>query len=344
MNVRKPVHVVAAALEDDTGRILVTQRPPGKRQAGRWEFPGGKLEAGEKVMSALARELREELDIELEQSEPLIKLHHDYEDFSVYLDVHRVTAWQGQPRAVEQQAMHWCLPDELHDVDILEADLPIIHALQLPSEICITPHLDGHSTWWQELDATLESMAGRHRRALLQLRQPGMSAAAYCALAKDVIARANAAGVGVMLNGELALLEQVPGAAGIHLPGRQVEVLSSRMRGMSLQSDGEKREATKGKWISAAVHDLDERDMALQLGADFLLASPVSPTPSHPGRAPIGWNGFETLADAAGVPCYALGGMAPEDLPLAREHGGQGVAGIRRFWKARAQEPESGRE
>lgn len=321
MSRQQALHVVAAALEDEAGRILVTQRPAGKRQAGRWEFPGGKVEDGEPVLAALERELREELGVELVDSEPLIKLHHDYASFSVFLDVHRVRSWRGEIRALESQAMQWCFPDALHAVDILEADLPIIHALQLPARIVITPPVHDRSSWLQELQATLSTTEADP--FILQLRQPQLQVDNYLKLASEVLAMAKGFGVDVMLNGRMTLLESLPDAAGVHLPSRCLEDSQA----------GEGRLLPAGKWLSAAVHDQQHLERALNLSADFLLLSPVNETASHPGRSPLGWQEFEQLAGSAGIPCYALGGMQPGDIEKVRQHGGQGVAGISSFWK-----------
>jgi len=129
---RTEVHVVAGALFDDEGRVLLAQRPVGKHMAGRWEFPGGKLDEGESPCDGLGRELAEELGIELERAEPLIRLHHDYPDRRVLLDVWRVTAYRGEPRNLDAQALEWVKPESLHTFNLLEADRPIITALRLP--------------------------------------------------------------------------------------------------------------------------------------------------------------------------------------------------------------------
>lgn len=129
---RTELHVVAGALFDDEGRVLLAQRPVGKHMAGRWEFPGGKLDEGESPRDGLGRELAEELGIELESAEPLIRFHHDYPDRRVLLDVWRVTSYRGQPRNLDAQALEWVQPDRLHTFNLLAADRPIITALRLP--------------------------------------------------------------------------------------------------------------------------------------------------------------------------------------------------------------------
>ena len=124
------VRVVAAALYDDRGRVLIADRPPGKHMAGRWEFPGGKVAEGETLSDALARELNEELGITVSQAEPLLDLTHDYPDRRVELHMWVVKGYTGEPRSLDGQRLKWVEPARLSEEDILEADLPFIQALQ----------------------------------------------------------------------------------------------------------------------------------------------------------------------------------------------------------------------
>ncbi|MFM8480619.1 MAG: 8-oxo-dGTP diphosphatase MutT [Gammaproteobacteria bacterium] len=122
--------VVAGALFDHDGRVLIAERPPGKHMAGRWEFPGGKVAADESAEQALRRELREELGIEVEQAEFVMELVHAYPDREVHLRFYVVDSFVGEPRALDGQRLRWLTPAELDHADILEADLPFIRALQ----------------------------------------------------------------------------------------------------------------------------------------------------------------------------------------------------------------------
>jgi len=100
--------------------------------AGRWEFPGGKLEAGEDPYAGLQRELAEELGVTVRAARPLIRLRHQYPDRRVFLDVWQVTAFDGEPQALESQALAWARPDDLPQHDLIEADQAIVTALRLP--------------------------------------------------------------------------------------------------------------------------------------------------------------------------------------------------------------------
>lgn len=133
-----PIHVVAAALQDAQGRVLIARRPLGVHQGGLWEFPGGKLEPGEMPLRGLARELEEELGIRVLASRPLIRVHHDYGDRRVLLDVHRVTGFAGEPVGREGQPLAWRHPEDLDPGCFPAADGPIISALRLPPLYFIT--------------------------------------------------------------------------------------------------------------------------------------------------------------------------------------------------------------
>jgi len=130
------VHVVAAAVIDAAGRVLIAQRPAGKHMAGGWEFPGGKLEPGEDRLAGLARELREELGISIIGTpRPLIRVRHAYPSREVLLDIWVVKGYSGEARGLDGQALRWCTQDELEAAELLPADRPIVRALRLPERL-----------------------------------------------------------------------------------------------------------------------------------------------------------------------------------------------------------------
>ncbi len=124
--------VVAAALVDADGRVLLTQRPPGKTLAGLWEFPGGKLEPGETPEAALIRELKEELDIAVEAAclAPFTFASHEYETMHLLMPLYVCRKWQGAVTACEGQGLAWAHPARLADYDMPPADKPLIPMLR----------------------------------------------------------------------------------------------------------------------------------------------------------------------------------------------------------------------
>ena len=119
------IDVVAAIVRDEAGRVLITQRTPGRSMAGWWEFPGGKIEPGETAAVALARELAEELGITVRGCRPYERLEHAYADRRVRLEVRAVTGYEGSPAGREGQALRWVAPRELPSAGLLPADLPV---------------------------------------------------------------------------------------------------------------------------------------------------------------------------------------------------------------------------
>jgi mutator protein MutT len=129
------IHVVAAAVIDARGRVLIAQRPAGKHLAGMWEFPGGKVEPGEARVDALRRELEEEIGIVIEMPRPLLRLTHTYSYGEVLLDVWVVRRYRGTPRSLDGQALRWCSRASLGTAGLLPADRPIVGALRLPERL-----------------------------------------------------------------------------------------------------------------------------------------------------------------------------------------------------------------
>ena len=126
------VLVSAVALIDRDGRVLLAQRPAGKRMAGLWEFPGGKIETGETPEAALIRELGEELGIDTAESclAPLTFASHSYDDFHLLMLVYVCRKWSGTPRPLEGGELAWVRAPRLRDYDMPPADIPLIPVLQ----------------------------------------------------------------------------------------------------------------------------------------------------------------------------------------------------------------------
>lgn len=309
------IHVVAAVLEDTGKHILLCQRPAGKSMAGKWEFPGGKIEAGETPAQALQRELREELGLELRHARQLMKLAHDYPERRVRLDVWRVTAYTGVPKPLENQPLAWVPAGELHRWDLLAADAPIVTALRLPDRYLVTPEPDAnHAQFLSKLERTLASGI-----RLLQFRAPTLQEAAYAKLAKQVIAACRAGGARVLLNAPPKLALEL-NADGVHFNAARLRALS------------QPPVFPDKFWFAVSCHDQHEIDHARRVNADFIVLGPVRPTASHPARPAMGWTKFEQLATQAGMPVFAIGGMMVADLERAWLSGGQGIAAISGLW------------
>ncbi|WP_156303102.1 8-oxo-dGTP diphosphatase MutT, partial [Methylogaea oryzae] len=132
-----PIHVAVGVVRNPQGQILIARRPLHTHLGGLWEFPGGKLEAGENAERALARELAEEIGIRVLTCRPLIKLRHSYPERQVLLDVWRVDAFDGAPHGRENQPVAWVSPDELGNYAFPDGNRPIVAAVRLPDRYAI---------------------------------------------------------------------------------------------------------------------------------------------------------------------------------------------------------------
>lgn len=128
----KVVYVVAAALVDKEGRVLLAQRPEGKKLAGLWEFPGGKIEQGETPETALVRELHEELGIDTRESclAPLTFASHRYDDFHLFMPFYVCRVWKGFVEPKEGQQVAWVFPKDFDQYPMPPADIPLVPVLR----------------------------------------------------------------------------------------------------------------------------------------------------------------------------------------------------------------------
>lgn len=308
------IHIAVGIVEDTAGRVLVSQRRVGTHGAGEWEFPGGKVDPGESVYQALIRELREELGIGVAAARPLIRVRHVYSDRTVILDTWRVTDYSGAPSAVEGQAVQWLDVTALAGWPLMAADGPIVNALGLPHTYLFTGTDANAPTRF--LDRLVASLARGVR--LVRLRAPTLDAAAYRALAQQVITRCHDNGAVCLLDRDADLVEAL-GADGLHVPTRTLMALTARP-------------VEPGRWFAASCHNAEQLRQAECLGADFAVLSPVKPTPTHAGEAPLGWYAFSELVEGINLPVFALGGLGPGDALDAWRHGAQGIAAIRGLW------------
>jgi len=306
------VDVAAAVILQPDGRFLLARRPDGRAYAGYWEFPGGKIEAGEDARAALVRELHEELGIEADEACPWLTRVYAYPEWTVRLHFFRVLRWHGAPHGREGQALAWQTPDAPTVAPLLPANDPILRALRLPAVYAITHAAQyGSEEFLTRLDKALAAGV-----RLVQVREKHMGAEAFEAFARRVVASAHAAGARVVINADVALVGRI-GADGVHLPARQLRQLTARPA-LPL--------------VGASCHDPAELACAAELGCDFAVLSPVLPTPSHPGEPGLGWATFADWVKDYPLPVYALGGMRPDSLATARRHGAHGICLLSGIW------------
>ena len=312
---RVVMHVMAGVLQDGQGRVLLAQRPAGKHLAGMWEFPGGKLEAGETPLAALARELHEELGIVVQCAVPLTRVPCHYVERELLLDAWQVDRWEGEPKSLEGQALQWLTPALIDPAILTVADRPILQALRLPRRYPITPadaRPDQRGIWFERI-----AQAISRGEQMVQLRLPLWPRELVRELAAGLLPLTRRHGTRLLLNGDVEGALEL--GIGVQLKGAQLMALAERPLPWSQP-------------VGASCHHATHLGHAAHIGADFATLSPVAATRSHPQTPPLGWAWFQSLAEAAALPVFALGGMAPAYIAQACQNSGHGVSGAGGFW------------
>ena len=206
----KLTDVAVAVILKPNGEFLLARRPEGKPYAGYWEFPGGKVEPGERVEQALRRELREELGIEVEQAYPWVTQVFTYPHATVKLHFYRVLAWRGEPHPREGQRLEWQRVDALQVSPLLPANGPILRALSLPPVYAITQASEiGVDAFMHRVELALNNGL-----RLIQVREKNLAAPQLASFAADIVSLAQPYGARVVINSDVDLARSIS-AAGV---------------------------------------------------------------------------------------------------------------------------------
>lgn len=343
------IDVAVGVIERPDGQVLLARRPEGKPYAGYWEFPGGKVEPGEPVADALARELAEELGLAAVRSVPWITVSHTYPHATVRLMFRKVRAWQGEPQPREGQALAWRHPLSLELRPLLPASIRPIRWLQLPEVYRISCAAQiGVQAFEQSLDQGLaaseeRALAITERRTIDTTGQhspvyPGPAGLLWVQLREPELPAS-----------DLTRLFERLWHWRMHRPLRLI-VSSRHEQGFWARADGvhltsrdlalqQARPALP--WVFASCHDPDQLAQAAVRGCDLAVLGPVLPTRSHPGAATMGWSGFSETLGTPLLPVMALGGLTVSDCGLAQAHGAQGVALLSGGWPVVPDSPGS---
>ncbi len=309
------VEVAAAVmLRAESREFLLAQRPEGKAYAGYWEFPGGKLEAGETVRQALIRELQEELGITATACSPWLTRQFTYPHATVRLHFWRVTAWDGEigvTAPLEHAAVNWEKCGKSVTVaPILPANDPILKALALPTTMAITmAEIEGSQVQLERLE---KSLAASLR--LILVRDKNMPTAQRRHFAEAVMELARRYPDALVMISDNAEIARHINADGIHLSSMKLAATTQR---------------PDFRWVGASCHNATELAKAVNLGCDYALLGAVLPTPTHPELSGLGWAEFARLIAHSPIPVFALGGLRHEMMAEAQRQGAHGLAMMR---------------
>ena len=311
---KQKIHVAVGLILNKANQYLISKRHPHLHQGGLWEFPGGKVEPGESVYAALCRELHEELNLDVVHAKPFLKLSYAYPDKDVILDVWQVDKFNGKVESSTAQPINWVPREKLYGYTFPAANNAILKALALPTSYAITGSFFDNEDYIQQFKQCLN----RGSR-LIQLRQPDINSETLLQLAKISKSLSLQYNAKLIVNADINFLQHVE-VDGIHLNSQRLFQYRSRP-------------ITTEKIFAASVHNSHELQQAMMIGVDFVVASPVLETTSHPGATLLGWKGLEKIIAQSSIPVYALGGMKTELLPQAKNKGAYGIAAITEFWK-----------
>jgi 8-oxo-dGTP diphosphatase len=302
------LQVAVGVVKNSEGKILISLRHEDLHQGGLWEFPGGKIESFETAESALARELKEELNIAVTAATPLIIIRHQYPDRFVQLNVFLVEQFSGEAQSCEGQPFKWVAPAELEQYEFPAANRPIFTAAKLPPYYAV---LDGADETL--LLPNLQKILNKGVK-LIQARLKTLPAAAVAKFVEQAYPLCKQQQAILLMNSAVECVEEVD---GIHLTSQDLMALAVRPK--------------TNKWLAASCHNLEQLQHAEKIGVDFVVLAPVLATLTHPDAIALGWEQFADLVAKVNLPVYALGGMHESSLDAARQSGGQGVAAIRAF-------------
>jgi 8-oxo-dGTP diphosphatase len=311
------VNVVIGIIRNREGSVLVSKRKRGTHLLGFWEFPGGKVENGEKKISALKRELREELGIDVKELCPLLEVSHRYDDKEIRISAFEVFEWTGQPVGREGQVIRWVKEDALRSLRFPSANGPIITSMGLPSVTMITgPFTGDRLGFLRKTEDYLKAGI-----SLIQFR-PQTITKGVVSLGRELVALCDQYGARVFANSDIAIFEEIA-AHGFHLKSRSLTCGLARKIPLHVP-------------LSCSCHNESEIRKAEELGAEFIYLGSVAATSSHPGQKGLGWDLAGRWARLANMPVFALGGMSPSDIKRAKCEGFQGVAMLSGFWETGA--------
>ncbi|MAS81874.1 MAG: DNA mismatch repair protein MutT [Legionellales bacterium] len=312
-------HVAIGVIYNVTkDKILISKRSNNQYLAGYWEFPGGKVEYNEDVITALKRELFEELGVIIKKAVKYTSINHNYKDKKVLLDVFKVTDWSGLPKSKEKQEFCWVSINELNNYKFPDANKYIIQSISLAPLYVISK--ESYEDYLQ-LYSIVEKLfvAGLKN---FQLRLKTETDKSKQKIVKRLSVLADRYDAKLILNSVATDIKQYS-IDGIHLNTNELMKHSNRP-------------ISQEYILGASCHNEEQLIKAAEINVNYAFLSPVQFTASHPEAIAMGWDKFSDIISEINFPIYALGGMKPSDLKIANVYGAYGIAMLGAVWNTDA--------
>jgi len=297
-------------LHNKDQQILIAKRQSHQFMGGFWELPGGKIEHGESPEVAISRELNEELGIIVDKLSLHQTMVYQYTDRIVELSIYNIDNYLNTPKGVEGQEIAWVSVENLNSYKLLPTMKSFINSITLPKQYWITPSSNHQSDEWiRKFDEKIKQGI-----SLIQLRSKTKLDITFI---EELHNKCKHNNINLLLNTVDKSFHEAY-CDGWHITTGEMFDLKSRP-------------CANNKLLGASTHDLTEALKAQDLGADFIVISPVQATQTHPDTVPIGWDAAKEVVDKLNIPVYFLGGMTLNDLDKTLKLGAQGIAGVSAF-------------
>ena len=306
----KTIKAVVGVLHNKDQQILIAKRQSHQFMGGFWELPGGKIEHGESPEVAISRELNEELGIIVDKLSLHQTMVYQYTDRIVELSIYNIDNYLNTPKGVEGQEIAWVSVENLNSYKLLPTMKSFINSITLPKQYWITPSSNHQSDEWiRKFDEKIKQGI-----SLIQLRSKTKLDITFI---EELHNKCKHNNINLLLNTVDKSFHEAY-CDGWHITTGEMFDLKSRP-------------CANNKLLGASTHDLTEALKAQDLGADFVVISPVQATQTHPDTVPIGWDTAKEVVDKLNIPVYFLGGMTLNDLDKTLKLGAQGIAGVSAF-------------
>lgn len=306
----KTIKVVVGVLHNKNGQFLIAKRQNHQFMGEFWEFPGGKIEPGESAESAIKRELKEELNIDIKALSYHRTIFHTYPDRKIELNVYCINKYNNTPIGAEGQTIVWKKAHELKPYKLLPTMKTLITSIKLPNKYWITPSSNHQSKAWMK---KFEEKLTKDIK-LIQLRSKNKLDSGFIA---EIYHECQQHNLKLLLN-TIDKTFKESFCDGWHLTTNEMFEYTHRP-------------CSENKLLGVSTHNIDEAMTAQKMGADFIVISPIQPTATHPNTKALGWENAKKVTNKITIPVYFLGGMTLKDLDKTLKFGAQGIAGVSAF-------------